>query len=139
LSSGPGWLEARLCDLLPLALIPYLPATISFVLTNMRCTITQQPLLLIFVGVAVEAALRRTKSMIPDRCRRNVARVRHAGDAVARGGDDVVDEVSDVGSGTRPRGSTKRKVCAIRNDAVDRDRLVDQDDAAGRGAINAVR
>ena len=44
---------------LPLALILYLPATISFVLTNMRYTITVQPLLLIFAGVAVEAALRR--------------------------------------------------------------------------------
>jgi hypothetical protein len=50
---------------LPLALILYLPATISFVLTNMRYTITVQPLLLIFAGVAVEATLRRFRLIDP--------------------------------------------------------------------------
>lgn len=37
--------------------IAYLPATISFVLTNMRYTITVQPLMFVFVAVAVVTAL----------------------------------------------------------------------------------
>jgi len=53
---------------LPLALILYLPATISFVLTNMRYTITVQPLMLIFVAVALDEA-------ILNRRRRDLARV----------------------------------------------------------------
>ena len=43
----------------PLALIAYIPATISFVLTNMRYTITVQPLLLMFVAVTLVALLER--------------------------------------------------------------------------------
>jgi len=38
---------------LPLALILYVPATIAFVLTNMRYTITVQPLVLTFAAVSV--------------------------------------------------------------------------------------
>jgi len=41
---------------LPLALIAYVPATIAFVLTNMRYTITVQPLILMFVAVTVVEA-----------------------------------------------------------------------------------
>jgi hypothetical protein len=37
--------------------IAYVPATISVVLTNMRYTITVQPLMFVFVAVAVVAAL----------------------------------------------------------------------------------
>ena len=44
---------------LPLALIVYIPATISFVLTNMRYTITVQPLLLLFDAVFLVAAIDR--------------------------------------------------------------------------------
>ena len=44
---------------MPLALIAYIPATISFVLTNMRYTITVQPLLLMFVAVTLVALLER--------------------------------------------------------------------------------
>jgi hypothetical protein len=40
--------------LTPLA---YIPATICFVLTNMRYTITAQPLLITFVAVALTAAM----------------------------------------------------------------------------------
>ena len=45
-----GWRRGY-AVLLPLALILYIPATISFVLTNMRYTTTVQPLLLTFVAV----------------------------------------------------------------------------------------
>ncbi|MFM8533259.1 MAG: glycosyltransferase family 39 protein [Acidimicrobiia bacterium] len=47
---------------LPLALILYIPATIAFVLTNMRYTTTVQPLMLTFVAVTVVAAVDRVKS-----------------------------------------------------------------------------
>ena len=42
------------------ALIPiaYVPLTICFVLTNMRYTITVQPLMFVFVALAVAAVLR---------------------------------------------------------------------------------
>ncbi len=45
---------------LVLLLVPivYVPLTICFVLTNMRYTITMQPLMFVFVAVAVSAALR---------------------------------------------------------------------------------
>lgn len=45
---------------LPLALILYVPATIAFVLTNMRYTITVQPLMLIFAAVSVAEIIHRT-------------------------------------------------------------------------------
>ena len=38
--------------------IVYVPLTICFVLTNMRYTITMQPLMFVFVAVALSAALR---------------------------------------------------------------------------------
>ena len=41
---------------LPVLLILYIPATISFVLTNMRYTTTVQPLLFMFVAVTIVAA-----------------------------------------------------------------------------------
>ncbi len=44
---------------LPLALIAYVPVTIAFVLTNMRYTITVQPLLLTFAAVAVVEVIDR--------------------------------------------------------------------------------
>ena len=55
------WIGARrgYAIWLPLALIAYIPATIAFVLTNMRYTITVQPLLLIFVAVTLVAVLER--------------------------------------------------------------------------------
>jgi hypothetical protein len=40
---------------LPLALIAYIPATIAFVLTNMRYTITVQPLMFMFVAISLVA------------------------------------------------------------------------------------
>ncbi|HEX8028269.1 MAG TPA: hypothetical protein VF491_07410, partial [Vicinamibacterales bacterium] len=55
-----GWRRGY-AVLLPLALIVYIPATISFVLTNMRYTTTVQPLLLTFVAVAVVAAADRRR------------------------------------------------------------------------------
>jgi len=45
---------------LPVVLILYIPATIAFVLTNMRYTTTVQPLLLIFVAVTLVAAADRS-------------------------------------------------------------------------------
>ena len=56
-----GWRRGY-AVLLPLALILYIPATISFVLTNMRYTTTVQPLLLTFVAVVVVAAADRRLS-----------------------------------------------------------------------------
>jgi len=53
-----GWRRGY-AVLLPVALILYIPATISFVLTNMRYTTTVQPLLLILVAVTVVAAADR--------------------------------------------------------------------------------
>jgi Dolichyl-phosphate-mannose-protein mannosyltransferase len=53
-----GWRRGY-AVLLPLALILYIPVTISFVLTNMRYTTTVQPLLLTFVAVVVVAAADR--------------------------------------------------------------------------------
>jgi hypothetical protein len=41
---------------LPLALIAYIPATLAFVLTNMRYSITVQPLMFVFVAAAVVSA-----------------------------------------------------------------------------------
>jgi hypothetical protein len=49
-----GWRRGY-AVLLPLTLIVYIPATISFVLTNMRYTTTVQPLLLILVAVTLVA------------------------------------------------------------------------------------
>jgi hypothetical protein len=56
-----GWRRGY-AVLLPLALILYIPVTISFVLTNMRYTTTVQPLLLTFVAVVVVAAADRRLS-----------------------------------------------------------------------------
>ena len=42
---------------LPLLLVAYIPATLAPVLTNMRYTITIQPLMFIFVAVAIMAIL----------------------------------------------------------------------------------
>lgn len=44
---------------LPLALIVYIPATIAFVLTNMRYTITVQPLMFVFIAAGLTALLER--------------------------------------------------------------------------------
>ena len=44
---------------LPVLLVAYLPATIAFVLINMRYTVTVQPLLLIFVAVTIVVGLER--------------------------------------------------------------------------------
>jgi hypothetical protein len=44
---------------LPLVLIAYVPLTIAFLLTNMRYSVTVQPLLLMFIAVAIEAALEK--------------------------------------------------------------------------------
>jgi hypothetical protein len=44
---------------LPLLLVAYVPATIAPMLTNMRYTVTVQPLMFIFVAVAVRLALGR--------------------------------------------------------------------------------
>ena len=55
-----GWRRGY-AVLLPLALILYIPATISFVLTNMRYTTTVQPLLLTFVAVVLVAAADRRR------------------------------------------------------------------------------
>jgi hypothetical protein len=55
--------------LLPLALIAYVPLTISAVLTNMRYTITVQPIIFIFIAVALAEMLRRwvPAAAAPDR------------------------------------------------------------------------
>jgi hypothetical protein len=44
---------------LPLLLIAYVPLTIAFMLTNMRYSITVQPLILIFIAIAVGGALNK--------------------------------------------------------------------------------
>ena len=56
-----GWRRGY-AVLLPLALILYIPVTISFVLTNMRYTTTVQPLLLTFVAVVLVAAADRRRA-----------------------------------------------------------------------------
>ena len=53
-----GWRRGYAVGL-PLTLIAYIPATISFVLTNMRYTTTVQPLLLILVAVTFVAVADR--------------------------------------------------------------------------------
>jgi dolichyl-phosphate-mannose-protein mannosyltransferase len=53
-----GW-RKRLDLLLPLLLIVYVPVTIAPMLTNMRYTVTVQPLMFMFAALAVTAALRR--------------------------------------------------------------------------------
>ncbi len=57
-------LAARQRSALVLFAVPivYVPLTICFVLTNMRYTVTMQPLMFVFVAVAVMAVLRRTRS-----------------------------------------------------------------------------
>ena len=50
-----GWRRGY-AVVLPVLLILYIPATISFVLTNMRYTTTVQPLLFMFVAVTIVAA-----------------------------------------------------------------------------------
>lgn len=57
-----GWRRGY-AVLVPLAVIASLPATIAFVLINMRYTVTVQPLLLMFVAVSVVAALERVGLM----------------------------------------------------------------------------
>jgi len=44
---------------LPLVLIAYIPATLAFVLTNMRYSITVQPLMFVFVAAAIAEAVDR--------------------------------------------------------------------------------
>jgi hypothetical protein len=51
-------IRRRSAAVLLLVPIVYVPLTICFVLTNMRYTITMQPLMFVFVAVAVSAALR---------------------------------------------------------------------------------
>lgn len=58
----------RKYNLLPVLLpIVYVPLTIGWVLTNMRYTITVQPLMFVFVSVAVIAALRLDSSRADER------------------------------------------------------------------------
>ncbi|HWI18808.1 MAG TPA: glycosyltransferase family 39 protein [Vicinamibacterales bacterium] len=61
-----GW-KRGYAVLLPLALILYIPATISFVLTNMRYTTTVQPLLLILVAVTLVAVADRLSPAVRPR------------------------------------------------------------------------
>lgn len=63
-----GW-KRGYAVVLPLALILYIPATISFVLTNMRYTTTVQPLLLILVAVTLVAAADRLAPAVRPRAR----------------------------------------------------------------------
>jgi Dolichyl-phosphate-mannose-protein mannosyltransferase len=50
---------------LPLLLIAYVPATLAPVLTNMRYTVTIQPLIFIFVAIAVSAIPRTARDPAP--------------------------------------------------------------------------
>ncbi len=60
---GAVWAWRRKPGLRPLLLpIVYIPLTICFVLTNMRYTITVQPLMFVFVAAAVVALLRLDES-----------------------------------------------------------------------------
>jgi hypothetical protein len=52
--------------LLPMVLVAYVPLTISAVLTNMRYTITVQPIVFIFIAVALMALLERL-ALVPAR------------------------------------------------------------------------
>ena len=62
-------LAARLSLIgLPLLLVAYIPATLAPVLTNMRYTVTVQPLMFIFVAIAIDALARWLR-----RARRHVA------------------------------------------------------------------
>jgi hypothetical protein len=46
---------------LPLLLVAYIPATLAPVLTNMRYTVTVQPLMFIFVAIAIMAIVRHSE------------------------------------------------------------------------------
>ncbi len=60
---GAVWAWRRKPGLRPLLLpIVYIPLTICFVLTNMRYTITVQPLMFVFVAAAVVALLNKPDS-----------------------------------------------------------------------------
>jgi Dolichyl-phosphate-mannose-protein mannosyltransferase len=52
---------------LPALLVAYIPATLAFVLTNMRYSITVQPLLFMFVAVTIVTVLERGRWMTLDR------------------------------------------------------------------------
>jgi hypothetical protein len=56
-----------------LALIAYVPATICFVLINMRYTVTVQPYMFAFAAVAIEAVLERVRVLRPRAHRRGEA------------------------------------------------------------------
>jgi Dolichyl-phosphate-mannose-protein mannosyltransferase len=58
---GIGYARARGSAIaLPLLLIAYIPATLAFMLTNMRYSITVQPLLFMFVSVTIVTVLERS-------------------------------------------------------------------------------
>jgi Dolichyl-phosphate-mannose-protein mannosyltransferase len=50
---------------LPLVLVAYVPATIAFVLTNMRYTVSVQPFMFLFIAVALVAVLERFGALSP--------------------------------------------------------------------------
>ena len=52
---------------LPALLVAYIPATLAFVLTNMRYSITVQPLIFMFVAVTIATALEHGRWMTLDR------------------------------------------------------------------------
>jgi hypothetical protein len=51
---------------LPLLLIAYLPLTLAPVLTNMRYSVTVQPLMFTFIAVAIIALARRQRTVSAD-------------------------------------------------------------------------
>jgi hypothetical protein len=67
-----AWLAWKQRSALLWLLVPivYVPLTICFVLTNMRYTVTMQPLMFVFVAIAVAAALRLDGAVGSQRCGR---------------------------------------------------------------------
>jgi len=68
----------------PALLIAYIPATLAFVLTNMRYSITVQPLLFMFVAVTIVTVLERTGRWPPLDPEGATAGRYHAGTQTAR-------------------------------------------------------
>jgi len=65
-------------------LIAYVPATLAFVLTNMRYSITVQPLVFIFVAAAIVTALEAVGVWPPIGRRSDAGTLRRADTGTAR-------------------------------------------------------
>jgi hypothetical protein len=96
---------------LPLLLIAYIPATIAFVLTNMRYSVTVQPLLLMFVALAIESARTQNPEQNPEPRTQNPEPARPSPGASRRRSPGTPGRCRGSGRGSRP-------VCGHRTDSA---------------------